>query len=253
MTITNCFVSGFDEGTLLDGTRQTTWQTRGRPHGRIKLRTESGGGFRNITISNIVFEHCRGLALEQVDGGVLEDITISNIAMHNVVNAPIFIRLGARLRHPTASQPGSVRRILINNITAWNVSRDHGIIIAGLEGHPIEDVVLSNLQFHYEGGGTAEQAEREVPAMEKDYPDPYNFGIMPSWGLFARHVKNLQVRDVELRTRTPDARPAVHLEDAVGARFRDVLLNPAEGDARWVTRDVSDILLVRASGQPNSN
>ncbi|MCC5024977.1 MAG: right-handed parallel beta-helix repeat-containing protein [Candidatus Synoicihabitans palmerolidicus] len=103
VTIPNCFVSGFDEGTLPDGTRQTTWQTRGRPHGRIKLGTESGGEFRNITISNIVFEHCRGLALEQVDGGVLEDITIFNIAMHDVVNAPIFIRLGARLRHPTAS------------------------------------------------------------------------------------------------------------------------------------------------------
>ncbi|MCC5024978.1 MAG: hypothetical protein J6386_20280 [Candidatus Synoicihabitans palmerolidicus] len=120
-----------------------------------------------------------------------------------------------------------MRRILINNITAWNVSRNHGIIIAGLAGHPIEDVVLSNLQFHYEGGGTAAQAEREVPAMEKDYPDPYNFGTMPSWGLFARHVKNLQVRDVELRTMTPDARPAVHLEDADGARFRDVVLRPA--------------------------
>jgi polygalacturonase len=218
VTITNCLVSGYDEGTLLDGTRQRTWQTRGRPHGRIKLGTESGGGFRNIAITNCVFEHCRGLALEQVDGGILEDIVISNIAMHDVVNAPIFIRLGARLRRPDATGPGKVRRILIENVTAWNASRDHGIIIAGLRDHPIEDVVLANLKFHYEGGGTAAQAARVVPAMARDYPDPYNFGTMPAWGLFARHVKNLRLRDVDLRLITPDARPAVHLEDITGLR-----------------------------------
>ena len=218
VTIANCLVSGYDEGTLLDGTRQRTWQTRGRPHGRIKLGTESGGGFRNIAIANCIFENCRGIALEQVDGGILEDIVISNIAMRDVVNAPIFIRLGARLRSPDASGPGTVRRILIENISASNVSRDHGIIIAGLRGHPIEDVVLSNLQFHYQGGGTAEQAARVVPAMEKDYPDPYNFGTMPAWGLFARHVKNLRLRDVDLRLLAPDARPALHLEDIDGLR-----------------------------------
>jgi len=218
VTITNCLVSGYDEGTLLDGTRRRTWQTRGRPHGRIKLGTESGGGFRNIAITNCVFEHCRGLALEQVDGGILEDVVISNVAMHHVVNAPIFIRLGARLRSPDARGPGHVRRILIENITAWNASRDHGIILAGLRERPIEDVVLANLQFHYEGGGTTEQAARIVPEYEKDYPDPYNFGTMPAWGLFARHVKNLRLRDVDLRLLTPDARPAVHLENVTGLR-----------------------------------
>lgn len=59
--------------------------------GRIKLGTESSGGFRNIAITNCIFEHCRGLALETVDGGHLEDIVISNITMRNIVNAPIFL------------------------------------------------------------------------------------------------------------------------------------------------------------------
>ena len=42
--------------------------------GRIKLGTESNGGFSNISISNCVFEGCQGLALETVDGALLEDI-----------------------------------------------------------------------------------------------------------------------------------------------------------------------------------
>src|SRR5829696_9759980 len=84
VTITNSIVSGFDVGTMLDGTygRTTTAAPdRDDPTGRIKLGTESNGAFRNITISNVVFDRSRGLALETVDGAVLEDITISNITM----------------------------------------------------------------------------------------------------------------------------------------------------------------------------
>ena len=83
VTITNCQVSGYDEGTLLDGTfkREYNKYSHNSPTGRIKFGTESNGGFKNITISNCVFDYCRGLALETVDGALLEDVTISNITM----------------------------------------------------------------------------------------------------------------------------------------------------------------------------
>ena len=238
VTITGCFVSGYDEGTLLDGTRRRSAGRRGGPMGRIKLGTEAGGGFRNIAIANCVFDYCRGIALEQVDGGVLEDVAISNITMRDIANAPIFIRLGARLRRPGATEAGCVRRILIDNVVASNVSADHGILIAGLPGHRIEDVVLSNLHIQYSGGGTAEQAARVVPELEKAYPDPHVFGVMPSWGMFVRHVKNLQVRGVELRTIAADARPAVRLDDVHGARFADLQLTAPAGQTVWSLRDV---------------
>ncbi len=241
VTITNCFVSGYDEGTLLDGTRTRKTRRFGGVMGRIKLGTEAGGGFRNITISNCVFDYSRGLALEQVDGGVMEDITISNITMRDVQNAPLFIRLGARLRRPDTTQAGTTRRILIDNVVAHNVAPDHGIFLAGLPGHLIEDVVLSNLQLHYAGGGTAEQAARALPEMPTAYPDPDVFGPLPSWGLFARHVKNLQVRGAELRVATPDARPAVILDDVQGARLSDVVLSGAvaANESAWVLREVT--------------
>ncbi|MEN9404745.1 MAG: hypothetical protein RL091_3448 [Verrucomicrobiota bacterium] len=241
VNISNCFVSGYDEGTLLDGTRTRRTQRFGGVMGRIKLGTEAGGGFRNITISNCVFDYSRGLALEQVDGGVLEDITISNITMRDVQNAPVFIRLGARLRRPATTEPGTVRRILIDNLVAHNVAPHHGLFIAGLPGHPVEDVVFANIQIHYAGGGTAEQAARELPELPKAYPDPDVFGELPSWGLFARHVKNLTLRGVELRVVTPDARPAMHVEDAQGARFTDTVISGADREARWVLRDVTDL------------
>ncbi|HWL15966.1 MAG TPA: glycoside hydrolase family 28 protein [Opitutus sp.] len=242
VTITNCFVSGYDEGTLLDGTRKRNATQRGGPIGRIKFGTEAGGGFRNVTISNCVFEYCRGLALEQVDGAMLEDVTVSNIAMRDVVNAPLFIRLGGRLRAPDAKTPGQVRRILVDNLVASNVSPDHGIMLVGLPGYPVEDVVLSNVQIHYRGGGTVEQAARIVPEHEKSYPEPYVFGVMPAWGVFARHVAGLQLRGVELRTMSADARPAVVLDDVVGARLFDVQVRPKDGTPKWRLSHVSGLV-----------
>ena len=103
VTITNSQVSGFDLGTFLDGTFQTKQEfapDRDRPTGRLKFGTESNGGFKNITISNINFVHCRGLALETVDGGNIEDVSITNLTMRDIGNSPIFIRLGKRQRAP---------------------------------------------------------------------------------------------------------------------------------------------------------
>ena len=241
VTITNCVVSGWDEGTLLDGTRQTRIVHGGGPVGRIKLGTEAGGGFRRVTIANCVFDHCRGLALEQVDGGVLEDVVVTNLAMRDISYAAIFLRLGARLRRPGATEPGSVRRVLIDNVVVTGAGPEQGILIAGLPGHPVEDVVLSNLQFHFRGGGTAEQAARAVPELATDYPEPGSFGVLPGWGLFARHVAGLQLRGVDLRTETADARPAAVLEDAAGVRCADVQLAALDGRPAWSLTGVSGL------------
>src|ERR1044072_1759264 len=103
VTITNCQVSGYDEGTLLDGTFKRDFRNPNgtfSPTGRIKFGTESNGGVKNITITNGVFDSRRRLALEAVDGGWLEDVTISNITMRDISNSPIFMRLGSRLRGP---------------------------------------------------------------------------------------------------------------------------------------------------------
>src|SRR5207248_5961328 len=121
--ITNCQVSGYDEGTLLDGTYKRAYRREGggefSPTGRIKFGTESNGGFKNITISNCVFDYCRGLALETVDGGPLEDVSISNITMRDVANSPIFLRLGRRLRGPQGPPVGALRRVSSSNVIVY--------------------------------------------------------------------------------------------------------------------------------------
>jgi polygalacturonase len=221
VTISDCYVSGFVEGTLYDGTRGRNVPHRGGPIGRIKLGTEASGGFRNIAISNCVFEFCRGLAIEQVDGADLTDVVVSNLTMRDVMNAPIFIRLAGRLRGPGKREPGRVARIAISNIVAHGVAPEHGIFIAGIPNHPVTDVRLEGIQLFSRGGGTAAQASRVVPEMIRDYPEPMLFGPLPAWGLYARHVTGLHLRDIHLRLLGADARPAVVLEDVQAWRARD--------------------------------
>ncbi len=222
VTITNTQVSGFDLGTLLDGTFKTTQEfapDRDRVTGRIKFGTESNGGFKNITISNINFVHCRGLALETVDGGYIEDVSITNITMRDVTTAPIFIRLGARRRAPEGTPIGGIRRVNISNIVVSDAESKYASIIAGLSGHDIEDVRLSNIRIHYKGGGTKADAIREIPEGEKSYPEPSMFGVTPSYGFYVRHARGITFDNVEVSFEADDARPAFVLDDVKNIEF----------------------------------
>jgi hypothetical protein len=177
VTITNCYVSGcWEEGTLLDGTYKKFGPDVRVPHtGRIKFGTESNGGFRNITISNCVFEGCQGLAMESVDGAILEDVTVTNISMRDIISAPIFLRLGNRMRGPDNTPVGTLRRVIISNLVCSNSVSRLGSIISGIPGHLIEDVKISNVQVLHQGGGTKEDAAYQPPEYEETYPEPTMF------------------------------------------------------------------------------
>jgi len=241
VTITNCFVSGYDEGTLLDGTFKRTNTKNNSPTGRIKFGTESNGGFKNITITNCVFEYCRGLALETVDGALLEDVTISNITMRDIGNSPIFIRLGARMRGPDTIPVGTCKRIIMSNIVAYNVDSRQGAIISGLQGHDIEDLQLSNIRIYYKGGVQKISVNRAVAEYEKDYPEPSSWKIMPSYGFYIRHVKNLKMHDVQVSFMEDDYRPPFILDDVKGAILYDIQAQKTAGVSSFILKNVQDV------------
>ena len=220
LTITNCFVTGnYEIGSVLDG----TWKPMppsfaGRATGRIKCGTESNGGFRNITISNCIFESCRGFALETADGAMVEDVVFSNIAMRNITQAPMFLFLGSRMRGPKDAAIGTLRRVLLSNIVSSHAGQLPGLMI-GIAGHPIEDVKISDVYLHQRGGADAAMAAIQPPIKENAYPDPGIYGELPATGFYFRQVRNLEVSNVEVATEATDARPAFCLQDVEGADF----------------------------------
>ena len=239
ITIVNCQVSGFEEGTLLDGTMKPSRVK----NGRIKFGTESNGGFRNITIANTTFRECRGLALEMVDGGIMENISISNLTMMNVDDYPIYITLGRRNRGPDSITVGTVRNIFINNVIATGIDTMSGVHITGLPGYPVENVRMQNIWLSYVGGGTKEHAARVPPELERGYPEPRRIGFTPAYGVFARHVKGLELSDIRLDFENEDLRPPIVCIDVDGLEIDNFKAKVAKGVKPAGFEDVKGLVI----------
>ena len=240
VTITNCFVTAkYQLGTMLDGTfKEWPADTKTPRTGRIKCGTESNGGFKNITISNCVFEGCRGLALESVDGALLEDITITNITMRELTSAPLFLRLGNRMRGPSGVPIGTLRRVLISNVVSYNSGSPLPAIVSGIPSSMIEDLQINDVYLHQAGGADAAMAAIDPPEDETKYPDPHMFGPLPAYGFLVRHVRNLEMSNIHVATAKDDARVAFWLNDVAIADFFRLKASVATGASMFALRNV---------------
>jgi polygalacturonase len=255
VTVSNCLVCGsYEEGTLLDATWKRFASDEKVPRtGRIKFGTESNGGFKNIAISNCAFDGCDGLAIETVDGAVIEDVSISNLTMRDLVGAPIFLRLGARMRGAANVSVGVLRRLILSNITCQTAASPRICsILAGIPEHPIENVKLSDITIFHQGGGSTQDATRRLAEKEKDYPEPSMFGTTPAQGFFIRHVRGLEMDGIKIEHANEDARPAFVLSDVQGADFARVKAPSATGVPTFVLNDVRDFSVYRSRPVPDT-
>ena len=217
----------------------------------VKLGTETNGGFRNINISGIVVKPSSdqqekffgqwigssAISLEIVDGGTLENVNVSDFIVEGT-ESPIFVRLGNRGRGyliPEQSSPtrglsdgaymeriipvnhvGRIYGIHLSNILIRNAGR-MGCSITGLPGHPVENVFLSNISIHHQGGVTfdelAQIADSVKDEKEKAYPEATMWGPLPAKGFFVRHAVGVEFSNVRVETEQPDVRPDIVRED----------------------------------------
>ncbi len=250
VTITNCYVTAaYELGTMLDGTWKRFPADAKVPRtGRIKCGTESNGGFKNITVSNCVFDGCRGIALESADGALLEDVTFTGITMRDCTNTPIFLRLGSRMRGPRGVPVGTLKRIILSNIVSYNCVSQFACIISGIPGHPVEDVKISDVYIHHRGGGTSQMAALQPAEAEGAYPDPRMFGPLPARGFFVRHARNLEFTNVEISHSQPDTRPAFWMNDVVGVDLFRVKVAESAGAPIFKLNNVKDFRVLAGRG-----
>lgn len=250
--VTNCDINAADDGICLKSYLGHIYYTHPTITGcdsiliqgcrvrssasAVKFGSASFGGFRNVVIKDIrVYDTFRSaIALEVVGGGILENVLVDGIRATNTGNA-IFLRLGQIHR-----EPGKLRNIVIRNMAVevpWKRPDDdyemrgpalpffHNIFpssIVGLPGHPVENVTLEHIRITYPGRGNPAYANLplsrldQVPELPKKYPEFSMFGELPAWGLYARHVEGLTLKDVRLEIREPDYRPAVVADDVKG-------------------------------------
>ena len=175
-------------------------------------------------------------------------MTITNLTMRDITNAPIYLRLGGRNRAPEGTRVGTFRRVTISNVTIHNAPMEQSVIIAGIPDHPIEDVKLDNIRIYYEGGGTEKQASTRPSDRVTDYPEPQNHGPMPAYGFFVRHVKNLELSDIQVSTEKPDVRPPFVIEQAKGVGLSNVKATRGEGVPMVILRNVEGLSTHRVQG-----
>lgn len=234
--INNCIVTGYKLGTFLDGTyipEKVNWVC-----GRIKLGTESNGGYRNIAISNCTMMYSSGLAFEEVDQGRMENIAVSNITMNHVHHYPIYITTGCRNRGPKeVTSPSYGGDIMISNVIADDADSLAGIIVTGMKEEPLRNIRLHNIQIRYRGGGTSDLSKKEYREQGTNYPEPRWAGPTPAYGLYARHVDGLTVRGLYLETIRPDYRHAVILDDVKNADIQDLTAPVQKGAEKIVIKN----------------
>lgn len=198
ITITNCVLSGCCNG--------------------LKFGTVTYGGYENIVFTNsVIFNDdvplnsriIAGIAVEMVDGGWIDGVLISNIRMQRV-RTPIFIRRGNRKPRPDGT-PGTLRSVMIENVHASDSILTSSV--TGISGFDVEDVTLSNIRIDSQENGKSKWVGRKIPETESVYPEARQFGRLPSYGFYCRHVTGLRLRNIEFTCGKEEERPAIICND----------------------------------------
>jgi hypothetical protein len=241
--IRRCLVTGgFKPGTLHDGSRVAIGATDGMK-ARIKIGTESCWGFERVSVQNCIVWNALGIPLLTVDGGALRNVVLRDIAMRDIQDAPLFLRLGSRLRAPADAKVEPFAGVTVENLACDGFRMP--IAIAGIPGHRIADVTLRNIELvqrsvptAQEGGGWIPTAaafpasDAAPPEKAGDYPEAGMFGPLPARFLFARHVETLAIENLRLKSTAPAKAlsaasaasevPLFWFDDIEGARFADI-------------------------------
>ena len=203
------------------------------PMGAIKLQLVDGGTMENIEISRIkivnsgspifirlgnrgrIYTSNTYTGTKRINGKKSEGASVGSIK--NI----IIKDLVAEVCYADREQDKKVTYKNVHYKSEEKTVREKAqagpIMITGIPGHCIEDVTLENITISYPGGGT--ETDASITDVSEDisrYPEQYFFGVLPSWGAYIRHAKNIQFKNVIMTTRKADKRKKIILKDVEG-------------------------------------
>jgi hypothetical protein len=192
----------------------------------VKVGTETHGGVKNLTVRNVEGTARYGIAIESVDGAAVENVLYENILLHSC-STPLFIKLGARGRTFTGG-PNPAPQATMKNITIRKVrNTDIGYVevrngpgvgsaIGGSPNQKIENLTIEDCDFLYFGSiMDKEFVYRNIPENDATYPEFNIYGTCPAYGLYFRHIDGIHLKNVKIRVKNKDIRPAIVFEDAL--------------------------------------
>jgi hypothetical protein len=140
------------------------------------------------------------------------------------VRTPIFIRLQGRIGHTPQPAKGSIQNIHISGIRATGAILTSSI--TGAPELPVQAISLSDIQIATEEPGREEWAKADVPEKTNAYGEANMMGRLPAYGLYARHVKGLQLHNVSIKSGTGDPRPMLICDDVQALTLDNITGTP---------------------------
>ncbi len=192
----------------------------------IRVGPDAVENIERISASNCIIRDTKlnGIKIQMSFGVVMRDMVFSNMVMDNVTG-PISLRLAGwklgagnvwAVFDDSNWENGELRNILFENIRA-RVPADaikSCISITGTPRTKPRGITFSNLDISFAGGGTAQEAaRRDIPDLERDYPECFIFGVLPAYGLYVHHAQGITLNNVLFHLDTPDLRPALVCQD----------------------------------------
>ncbi|MBQ3049135.1 MAG: hypothetical protein IJC94_04180 [Oscillospiraceae bacterium] len=159
----------------------------------VKFGTETNGGFYDILVEDIDIRDTRisAIAIESVDGAIIDNLTIKNVEMTNV-NAPIFIHIGKRMRGPEGLEVGQIKNVTLENINVDGPYEPYPVIAFNYYQFKNNDFYQYPWMF-------------TVPPSDKD-PELRITRRFADWqmtsnccGLKERHLENITLRNIHLK------------------------------------------------------
>ncbi|NLP09976.1 hypothetical protein GX408_06210 [bacterium] len=190
----------------------------------FKIGTETVNDISDVYVSDCYFfsqgvwpPALSGLSIESVDGAHIERVQVANIRMRNCMT-PLFIRLGNRNRRKVKDRQGRLQDVLICGVQASGA--EFPCLLSGLPGLPIRSVTLQEIEVVYRQAKERLEIQNPIPEQETDYPEFWMFGDVPAYGLWARHVEGLRVKDFAVTPRSVNQREKLILDDVVNAQLQ---------------------------------
>jgi hypothetical protein len=99
-------------------------------------------------------------------------------------------------------------------------------------------VFLKNINITYGGGSSKDTAYmpldfiKKVPEQPREYPEFSMFGELPAWGVYLRHTEGVYFKNITLKLKEPDYRPAIVVDDAVFLRLKKKRISEGGGEPK---------------------
>lgn len=174
----------------------------------FKLGTDGLGSFMNFEVSGLTLKNAHqnsAIAIESMDGAVIDNINISDCEISNSGQA-IFILLADRKRTVPDRKPriGSISNIHFKNINGKGFTKQYPSIITGIKGHNIQNVIFENVNLEVKGG--VKTTNQTVMEYDGKYPEGSKFGNTNAYGFFIRHTDQVEFINCNITSELPDAR-----------------------------------------------